>query len=278
MMIGYLIVAAAVIGTGYAAYRDLLTTEVSDSISFLTVEVGLLLHTMNAYVAGEIPATVATIFGVYLAGMAVWTLRSYVEMRRSPDEGSDGPPLVAPEEVGLIVFIAAVAVLRFSLGGLSTLWIAVVSGLALFAFGQVLYHLHIWGGADSRILGAMGFALPYLPAGFEPMAQAPWAFQATLVLNLFLIGAVYVLGVENIGTVRERARTVGGAIAGGVGYGVLTTLLPVLVMPLWLTAVGFGNAPPFPNIGFPATAMSAVTHVVYAVPVGIAYYLVAREG
>lgn len=194
MMIGYLIVTVAVLGTGYAAYRDLLTTEVSDSISFLTVETGLLLHTVNSYMAGEIPAMVAGVFGVYLAGMAVWTLLSYVKMRRSTEEREEGIPLVATEEVALVVFIVAVAVVRFSLGGVSTLWVAVMSGLALFAFGQVLYHLHIWGGADSRIMGAMGFALPYLPAGFEPMVMAPWAFQVTLVLNLFLIGAVYVLG------------------------------------------------------------------------------------
>jgi hypothetical protein len=123
--------------------------------------------------------------------------------------------------------------------------------------------------------GTLNVAIPAMYGVEGPSATAGWALHGW---HGVVLGAVYVLGVENIGAVRERARTAGGAIAGGVGYGVLTTLLPVLVMPLWLTAVGFGNAPPFPNIGFPATAMSAVTHVVYAVPVGIAYYLVAREG
>ncbi len=193
-MIGYLLVAAAVLGTGYAAYRDLLTTEVSDSISFVTVEVALVFHTLNAYVAGEIPRTWAGVFVLYLSVMIVYTLRSYIRLRRSSTDEEREPPLIASEEVALSLFIAVVALLRFQAGGSSMLWVAVVSGLALFAFGQVLYHLHIWGGADSRILGAMGFALPYLPGGFEPLVQAPWAFQATLVLNLFLLGAVYVMG------------------------------------------------------------------------------------
>jgi len=35
------------------------------------------------------------------------------------------------------------------------------------------------------------------------MAQAPWAFQVTLVLNLFLIGAVYVLGFAFYRGLRE---------------------------------------------------------------------------
>ena len=122
--------------------------------------------------------------------------------------------------------------------------------------------------------GTLEVAIPAMYGVEGPSSVAGWAFHGW---HGVVLGALYVLGVDNVGAVRERARTLGGAVAGGVGYGVVTTLLPVLVMPLWLSAVGFGNAPPFPNIGFPATAMSAVTHVVYAVPVATAYYLAARE-
>jgi hypothetical protein len=48
-------------------------------------------------------------------------------------------------------------------------------------------------------------------------------------------------------------------------------------MPLWLSAVGFANEPPFPNFGIPATLMSAMTHIVYAVPLALVYYFVARS-
>jgi hypothetical protein len=122
--------------------------------------------------------------------------------------------------------------------------------------------------------GTINVAIPAMYGVEGPSSLVGWAFHQW---HGVFLGAVYVLGVDNLGDLSERARTLVGAAAGGVGYGVLTTLLPVLAMPLWLSAVGFGNAPPFPNIAFPATAMSAVTHVVYAVPVALAYYVATRE-
>jgi hypothetical protein len=66
-------------------------------------------------------------------------------------------------------------------------------------------------------------------------------------------------------------RTIGGAIVHGIIWGVATTLVfAVIVMPIWLQAVGFPQAPPFPNIG-PATLMSTLGHIVYAVPLGLFY-------
>ncbi|MGM0606072.1 MAG: hypothetical protein ACQETB_10450 [Halobacteriota archaeon] len=55
-----------------------------------------------------------------------------------------------------------------------------------------------------------------------------------------------------------------------------TVVLAVLVMPIWLSAVGFPGAPPFPNVGFPATLLSTIGHVAYAIPVAIAYALVTE--
>lgn len=48
-------------------------------------------------------------------------------------------------------------------------------------------------------------------------------------------------------------------------------------MPIWLSAVGFPGAPPLPNIAIPDTIMSLVGHIVYAVPVALAYALVMRD-
>jgi hypothetical protein len=111
--------------------------------------------------------------------------------------------------------------------------------------------------------------------GFEgPALGVGWAFHQW---HGVFLGVVYVFGVDNIGALREKARSLGGAVGFGVGYGVLTTGLPVFVMPLWLSAMGFGGAPPFPNIAVPGTIMSAAMHVLYAVPVGLAYYLVAKD-
>jgi hypothetical protein len=54
-------------------------------------------------------------------------------------------------------------------------------------------------------------------------------------------------------------------VAAGVGYGVVAwVVLAALVMPVWLGAVGFPNAPPFPNFAVP----SLLWHLVYGVVLG----------
>jgi hypothetical protein len=54
-------------------------------------------------------------------------------------------------------------------------------------------------------------------------------------------------------------------------------LLLAVVMPLWLSAVGFPMAPPFPNIGFPDTVMSLIGHIIYAIPVALAYVFMTSD-
>ncbi|NBB86234.1 MAG: hypothetical protein GVY12_08475, partial [Bacteroidetes bacterium] len=49
-------------------------------------------------------------------------------------------------------------------------------------------------------------------------------------------------------------------------------ILAVLVMPLWLQAIGFGMAPPFPNLGA-GTIMSLIGHLMYALPLAVIYAL-----
>lgn len=92
-----------------------------------------------------------------------------------------------------------------------------------------------------------------------------------------VLGIAYVVLVQ-FGPFAEPATRVGPAIGLGIGYGVVTTvLLAVLVMPIWLAAVGFPGAPPFPNVAIPGTLVSLAGHVVYAIPVTVAYALVARQ-
>jgi hypothetical protein len=94
------------------------------------------------------------------------------------------------------------------------------------------------------------------------------------LLHLFhglVLGLAYVALVQ-AGPLKETARSMGGALGLAVAYGVVTTaVLAVLVMPLWLSAVGFPNAPPFPNVAIPGTIISTIGHVVYAVPVAVLY-------
>lgn len=122
--------------------------------------------------------------------------------------------------------------------------------------------------------GTLQMGIPAM-YGFEgPALGVGWAFHQ---YHGVVLGVGYVLGVENVRSLRRSARRLGGAVGLGVGYGVATTALPVFVMPLWLSAVGFGGAPPFPNLAVPGTLVSAAMHVVYAVPVALAHYLAAGD-
>lgn len=43
------------------------------------------------------------------------------------------------------------------------------------------------------------------------------------------------------------------------------------------SAVGFPGAPPFPNIAIPGTLLGLIGHIVYAIPVALAYALVTGD-
>ena len=117
-------------------------------------------------------------------------------------------------------------------------------------------------------------AIPAMYGIEGPALAAGWAFHQ---FHGVVLGLVYVAAVR-VAPLDRYARTVSGGIGLGALYGIVTTLvLAVLVMPLWLQTMGFPGAPPFPNVSIPGTIMSLVGHVVYAVPVAVAYALVARD-
>ena len=145
-----------------------------------------------------------------------------------------------------------------------------------------------WRGALGGFIGSMGFGLmmafimppPLLEVVIpnmygiaatpdNPAPLAGWFFHQFHGVTL---GMAYVAYVE-LPTVRawKDARTISGAVVHGLIWGVVTTIvLAVLVMPLWLQVVGFPMAPPFPNLG-PATIMSLMGHIAYALPLAALY-------
>jgi hypothetical protein len=143
-------------------------------------------------------------------------------------------------------------------------------------------------GATGGFIGSIAFALimvfiipkPVLEVaipnmyGIEATPDAPapgfgWFFHQ---FHGVMLGLVYVAYAERPSIAGWwDPRTIGGAIIHGLIWGVVTTLiLAVIVMPIWLQVVGFGGAPPFPNIG-PGTVLSTLGHLVYAVPLGLFY-------
>lgn len=138
----------------------------------------------------------------------------------------------------------------------------------------------IGGFVGAALFGALtGVSVPFameelVPAmyGFEPGVAVAWLFHQW---HGVVLGLLYVLLVEKLEVVRATAASLPGAVGLGVVYGVTATALPVLVLPLWLVAVGYPDGPGFPNFTLPETAYVAAGHVVYALPVALSYYLVA---
>ncbi|WP_336344031.1 histidine kinase [Halalkalicoccus ordinarius] len=150
----------------------------------------------------------------------------------------------------------------------SNQWLAGAAGgfLGSVLFGLIMQYVMPPPLLEIVIPAMYGIEGPALAAG--------WAIHQ---FHGVVLGLAYVALVQ-FQPFRGPARRLGGSVALGVAYGVLTTIgLAVIVMPLWLSAVGFPQAPPFPNLGFPGTLLSLVGHVVYALPVALAYAFVAGE-
>mgnify|MGYP006914274341 CR=1 FL=1 len=146
-------------------------------------------------------------------------------------------------------------------------------------------------GAGGGFVGSVLFGLLMMYAIPAPMLSivipAMYGIEGPALLAGWAIHQFHgvVLGLMYVALVRARSGRLGrvagdrtGAVGLGVAYGVLTTaVLAVLVMPVWLGIVGFAGAPPFPNVSYPGTLLSLVGHVVYAVPVAVAYALTTAE-
>ncbi|WP_200531020.1 histidine kinase [Halorubrum sp. LN27] len=87
-------------------------------------------------------------------------------------------------------------------------------------------------------------------------------------------GAVIGVGFAAIGDLKpDLGGSVGTSLGVGAGYGLLVwAALAVIVMPIWLGAVGFPGAPPLPNVG----VESLVGHAVYGTVLGGVYAALAN--
>jgi hypothetical protein len=101
-----------------------------------------------------------------------------------------------------------------------------------------------------------------------PALAVGWAFH---LFHGIVIALVYVAIVELTG-LSAYAHRLRSSIGLGIGYGILiTAVLPVIVLPLWLSVVGFPQAPPFPNLSIPGTIVSLIGHTIYSIIVAGIY-------
>jgi hypothetical protein len=80
-----------------------------------------------------------------------------------------------------------------------------------------------------------------------------------------VLGVAFAWGVGPDGLSIE---SVGKYVGSGAVWGAVTwVLLAAIIMPVWLNAVGFPNAPPLPNFAVP----SLLWHLIYGVVLGAVY-------
>ncbi len=79
---------------------------------------------------------------------------------------------------------------------------SLIYGLAFLGFGAFMYYIGQWGGADSWILAAVGFLLPAAPQGFTSTILP---FSVSYFINLFIVGAVYMMLYAFVFALRNKA-------------------------------------------------------------------------
>ncbi|EMA55077.1 MULTISPECIES: hypothetical protein [Halococcus] len=95
-----------------------------------------------------------------------------------------------------------------------------------------------------------------------PNGLAGWVVH---MAHSAILGVVFAAVATGTGV----GRGVGRSAVVGLVYGVvLWVVLAAVVMPLWLGAVGFAGAPPFPNFALPG---SLPGHAVYGLLLGVVY-------
>ncbi|MFW5917205.1 MAG: histidine kinase [Halorubrum sp.] len=115
--------------------------------------------------------------------------------------------------------------------------------------------------------GVLQMAIPAMYGIEGPAGAVGWAIHMSH-------GAIVGVAFAGIASLKpDLADSIGASLGIGAGYGLLVWVaLAVIVMPIWLGAVGFPGAPPLPNIG----VESLIGHVVYGVVLGGVYSVVAN--
>lgn len=131
-----------------------------------------------------------------------------------------------------------------------------LAGVVGSAVMGVLMFAQMPGVIEMAIPAMYGVAGPAVPVGF-----------AVHLVHGAVFGVVFA-GVLSTTSAGEWATSRLGALGLGVAYGALVWIIAaVVVMPIWLSAVGFPAAPPLPNISVP----SLVGHVAFGAALGLAY-------
>jgi len=102
----------------------------------------------------------------------------------------------------LIVGVPAVALNSFVNSSFDMFAVSGITGLSLLALGYAMYRAGQWGGADMVLLALMGFLMAAVSLDFA--VQTAFPFGISFLINLFLVGAVYMIVYSAIFALRSK--------------------------------------------------------------------------
>lgn len=134
-------------------------------------------------------------------------------------------------------------------------------------------------GVGGGIVGSIAFGAlmaVQMPAMLEMGIPTMYGLEGILVGWIVHVSHGAVLGVVFAALLTVTGQSRRGVVRTtglGLAYGIVVwATLAVVVMPIWLSVVGFPMAPPLPNVD----VGSLVGHAVYGIVLGIAYGFLER--
>ena len=138
--------------------------------------------------------------------------------------------------------------------------------------------------ALAGILGTLAFAGFFFGVGktgtIKGAIPALYGLKPSLIAGMLIhlvhgaiLGVLYTIMIKGVGYSEVLEDSVKSGLA-GLGYGVLTTvLLAAVLMPVWLSTMGFPKAPTAPNF----SPIGLVGHLIYGVILGATYPLIRKQ-
>lgn len=132
----------------------------------------------------------------FLVALIGSSLAGIYDLKITPTEIPDEIPYAM---IGLALLLACVqSFLELNYTILSD---SLIFGIFFLAFGYFMYKSGQWGGGDAKVLAAIGFLSPGL-ASFAKNLQFPFALS--YLINLFVVGAAYMLAYAFVLSVLDR--------------------------------------------------------------------------
>lgn len=216
MVLDYLFLLFLLGTTSYAAYLDLKTSEVPDSISLLIGGVAVLYYLGQSIAPAALQRSGTVLIAATLllaAGVATY-LKLY-RLFEDHDAAAriaavlDGHvgPFRTSDVAGTVLFLLAGGLYYYSvlLTGITPIVRSVAAGTVLFALGWSMYLAGMWGGADAFVLGAVGYALPVIPDTIQPLYPSPFPTPLSLLITVFLVGSLYSIGYATYKALQDTA-------------------------------------------------------------------------